>query len=62
MATSVTGLTSRLTQGLRRVCNMASSRPPRPKEDGSNSLLCNPPLKHRAGLHTNEFPKTFEFH
>ncbi|KAF4768308.1 hypothetical protein HAV15_002690 [Penicillium sp. str.  len=50
------------THGLRQACNMASSRPLRPKEAGSNSLLCSLPLKHRVELDTNEFPKMFEFH
>ena len=62
MTTSVTGLTSRPTQDLRQACNMASSRPLRPKEAGSNSLLCKLPLKHRVDLDTNEFSKMFKFH
>lgn len=62
MTTSVTDLTSRLKRDLRQACNMASSRPLRPKEAGSNSLLCSLPLKHRVDLDTNEFPKMFKSH
>lgn len=62
MTKSVTDPTSRLTHDLPQACNMASSRPLRPKEAGSNSLLCKLPLKHRVDLDTNEFPKMFKFH